>query len=82
MGKELKYISISTTVYILVRMVCVQVIRIYLGMHMHYLGSHMHCCTHVCAINSISFSQQGMAVCTCTEDHRRMLTSTVQYAAM
>ena len=66
-------------------MVCVQMICIYLGMHMHYLvllGSHMHCCTHVCAINSISFSQQGMAVHMHTEDHKHVLVSTVQYAAM
>ena len=27
--------------------------RFSLSMHMCYLGSHMHCCTHMCAINSI-----------------------------
>ena len=70
------YISICTTAYILVRMVCVQVIGIYLGMHMHNLGSYMCCCTHICAINSIPFSQQGMAVHMHTEDHRHVLIST------
>ena len=36
LGKGLKYISISTTAYILVGMVCAQVIWIYLGTHMCY----------------------------------------------
>ena len=56
LGKELKYISVYPTAYILVMMV--------------------HCCTHVCAINSILFSQQGMAVRMRTEDHRHVLIST------
>ena len=51
--------------------------------HAHALPGVAHVLLYtVCAINSILFSQQGMAMCTCTEDHMCMLISTAQYAAM
>ena len=54
LGKELKYISISTTAYILVRMVCAQVIYVDLPGHAHVLPGvtwgHTCVAVHMCVL--------------------------------
>ena len=69
LGKELKYISISTTAYILIGNGLCAGIKIYLGTHVH-------------AIDSIWFSPRGRAVRTRTEDHRHVrVTYALRYVS-